>query len=324
MRISVGSEVRLIQATDMVLVPGFDGSRVGDDPTPERQVVDWLASLRVLKSVPFEYLVADHGLLTAESIRFFHLDRNWTDLLVEGALAAASFGTRDRSLLETNYGAIRDAVDSAERSQWLEVPYDGDAPNPSGFLLRSRAVSGWPGLEALGFRNDKRLSLLRMERLAPAVLLVIFDDVPDMVRIREPRQGIQFGVEGDGNGGFEVRLRKVRPDDTVVDAGTVNSPTMIPVPFREDAAGVINVEELAAAILAEDPGAGLGATLDSAEFAVQMLRYPAEQRFVDGEVPAPDIADDPRRRSVIDGSFSVALSTKYLEEFVVEWGDRRE
>ena len=33
-----------------------------------------------------------------------------------------------------------------------------------------------------------------MERLAPAVLLVLFDGIPAVVHIEEPRQGIQFGV----------------------------------------------------------------------------------------------------------------------------------
>ena len=78
----------------------------------------------------------------------------------------------------------------------------------SGFLLRSRAVSGWPGLHVRAYRDELgqaddatipesdpgRLKVLRMERLAPAVLLVLFDGVPAVVHIEEPRQGIQFGV----------------------------------------------------------------------------------------------------------------------------------
>ena len=40
---------------------------------------DWLAALRLGEGVPFQYLVLDDRLLPAESIRFFYLDRNWTD-----------------------------------------------------------------------------------------------------------------------------------------------------------------------------------------------------------------------------------------------------
>ena len=42
--------------------------------------------------------------------------------------------------------------------------------------------------------HPERLKLLRLERLAPAVLLVLFDGVPAVVHIEEPRQGVQFGV----------------------------------------------------------------------------------------------------------------------------------
>ena len=46
----------------------------------------FLARLRLLHGVPFCYLVPDAELLPPESIRFFYLDRAWTDALVQGAL----------------------------------------------------------------------------------------------------------------------------------------------------------------------------------------------------------------------------------------------
>ena len=43
--------------------------------------------------------------------------------------------------------------------------------------------------------DSDRLKVLRMERLAPAVLLVLFDGVPAVVHVEEPpRQGVQFGA----------------------------------------------------------------------------------------------------------------------------------
>ncbi len=53
---------------------------------------------------------------------------------------------------------------------------------------------------------------------------------------------------------------------------------------------MINVEDLAEAILLAEGSAGLGTTLDSAEFAVQMLRYPVVQRFADDGVPGDNNA----------------------------------
>ena len=41
------------------------------------------------------------------------------------------------------------------------------------------------------------MRLLRLERLAPAVLLCLFDGIPSVVHIEEPRQGVQFGFDAD-------------------------------------------------------------------------------------------------------------------------------
>src|SRR5262245_19805440 len=47
----------------------------------------WLGRLRLLKGVPFNYLIPDEGMLPPESIRFFYLDMNWVDALLDGAFS---------------------------------------------------------------------------------------------------------------------------------------------------------------------------------------------------------------------------------------------
>ena len=330
MRITISEEMVLHDAHPLLADrPGaFAWSAADPDPTPERQVVEWLAQLRLLRGIPFEYLIPDEGLLRPETMRFFHLDRNWTDVIVEGALSAGTFGTRDRTVIESRRDEIRAAVDDAERGQWLQEPVTGSAATPAGFLLRSRAVSGWPALEAVGFRNGKQLALLRMERLAPAVLLVIFDNIPDAVELREPRQGIQFGViSSSGGSGHEIPVRTVAADGTVAAVTTgANDPQTgkpeektVKVPFRRGAAGVINVEDLAEAILDAEGSAGLGTTLDSAEFAMQMLRYPVVQRFADTGVPEDNNAPKPWMTGVLEGSLQVVEATQHLKDLTVQW-----
>ena len=49
-----------------------------------------------------------------ESIRFFYVDRAWTDALVQGALSVGTVTTADRAQLEAVHQAIRDDVDDAE------------------------------------------------------------------------------------------------------------------------------------------------------------------------------------------------------------------
>jgi hypothetical protein len=139
---------------------------------------------------------------------------------------------------------------------------DGPAEVLTGFLLRSRAVSGWPGLHVRATRDGTRLQLLRMERLAPAVLLVLFDGVPDSVVIEEPRSGVQFGVKPSGtSGSFTVAPR---PSPTAPSPGGP-----VRVPFRANAPGVIHVIELAHRLQATGSG----------ELAIQLLQFPYQQGF---------------------------------------------
>ena len=57
-------------------------------------VVAWLTRLRLLEGVPFSYIVSSEEMLPNESIRFFHMDRNWLDALLDGALSTGILDTR--------------------------------------------------------------------------------------------------------------------------------------------------------------------------------------------------------------------------------------
>jgi hypothetical protein len=295
------------------------------DPGPRRVPRDlrmWLARLRLLEGVPFSYLVADSSLLPPESIRFFYVDRGWTDALVEGALSVGTVTTADRSALERIYGTVRTEVDEAERLVRLPGAEPGAAvptglAGPiTGFVLRSRLVSGWPALHVRGYAADnlradppvndddvgdehdvrlQKLSLLRLERLAPAVLLALFDGIPQVVHIEEPRAGIQFGVdETDVNGRAraQVLLRNATTGERL------DPPRTVRVPFRRGAPGVLHMRALAARMTAE-ASAELGPELDAAEFALQMLQFPFRAVFADRTLtgaPPPQTVDAFRPR----------------------------
>lgn len=262
----------------------------------------FLARLRLLHGVPFSYLVADARLLPLESIRFFYIDRAWTDALVQGMLSVGTITSVDRAQLEAAYPHIRDDVDEAERtirSPQGEERLEGAGGAITGFLMRSRAVSGWPNLHARAYSRDvvaddalttaaesdpNRLKVLRMERLAPAVLLVLFDGVPAVVHIEEPRQGIQFGVRLDPADPPESRRAKVKVRDNLTGDPVPPKTTFTPansvdVPFRPGAPGVIDIAELRKRLALKAPNSG--GTLESNEYALQMLRFPYRQVFGD-------------------------------------------
>lgn len=262
----------------------------------------FLARLRLLHGVPFSYLVPDAELLPVESIRFFYLDRAWTDALVQGALSVGTISSADRTQLEAVYPHIRAEVDEAERT--IRQPREEDllkagSGTVTGFLLRSRAVSGWPNLHVRAYSTDSlpdaeltdvaeshpaRMKVLRMERLAPAVMLVLFDGVPAVVHIEEPRQGIQFGARLDPEDPPNARRAKVKvrdcnTGDSVPPLDDFTAANSVEVPFRPGAPGVINIAALRDRLAAKAPNSG--GTLEPNEYALQMLRFPYRQVFGD-------------------------------------------
>jgi hypothetical protein len=276
MKLFLDATFAIQEAIDIAVAPTTPAEE--ETGLPEG-VEDVLAALRLLEGVPFQYLVPDDDLLPPESIRFFYLDRNWSDALVNGALAAGAFSTLDRAQLQARYAEIRGAVDVAERNRWAvrtDLPgFDGSAEVATGFLLRSRAVSGWPGLHVRAYQgaSDEPTRMLRIERLAPAVLLALIDGVPDRIVIEEPRQGIQFGVDADdaeGNGPFRANVRDPDTGEFVNETAKV--------PLRRGAPGVIDMEELRRRLVATGQ---VGGDLSSAEYALQMLQLPYQQWFGD-------------------------------------------
>lgn len=277
---------------------------------------NWLARLRLLYGVPFNYLVPDSRLLPLESARFFYIDRNFTDRLVDGALSVGKSTTREFAHAQQTHPALRLRVDDEElvlRSQLRQAAkglFQAErAADLTGLLLRSRTVSGWPGLEVKAYRGTGgttgkpvQLRLLRMDRLAPDVLLCIFHGVPTRVDVEEPREGIQFGVDlyqagTDGvprpdarvPSGFTVKLRKLHGDLAGRNVGATAAnlepaPQSIPVPVRRSHRRVVHVralrDQLAQALQAcGDADAHPGAALTSGELALQVFQPPFRQRF---------------------------------------------
>ena len=97
-----------------------DPSSLPPSPAKEKitiadELVEWIARLALLYPVPFQYLVPHTSLLPQESLRFFHLDDNWVNALVDGALSIAV-----RSVRTARFFARRFAVGVVENR--LPVP----------------------------------------------------------------------------------------------------------------------------------------------------------------------------------------------------------
>ncbi len=214
----------------------------------------FLAHLRLLVGVPFHYLVADPRLLPEGSIRFFYLDRSWTDRLVDGALAVGAIGTRELAHTQTHAAGVQQNADDSETlvrdlqrkriTDYVQVKRDAQRPRAeagtiTGLLLRSALVSGWPHLELRALRADQQLTTLRLERLSPGVLIALFDGVPDRVELEEPHHGVQFGIDG-GPGAYRVFLRRGNGEQVRVNDAPVN----VSVPMRAGGRNVVHISAL--------------------------------------------------------------------------------
>jgi hypothetical protein len=187
--------------------PGYQVAALSED------VLDWLADLLILRGVPLSYLVPHPDLLPPESIRFFHVDPNFTAHLIDGALTAADLGAFDRAFHRPIALALRKQAE--RRLAWRlfrnENPKFLALPQLSGLLFRSEIVRRWPGLSVTGYdkSNDlgSALQLARKDRLAAGLMIVLFAGVPRRVDIAEPFEGVRFGAELKLDGTWSIQKR---------------------------------------------------------------------------------------------------------------------
>jgi hypothetical protein len=138
--------------------------------------------------------------------------------------------------------------------------------------------------------HPDRVKVLRLERLAPAVLLALFDGVPAVVHLEEPRQGVQFGVLLKEAGDANTFSAGVTPRDALT-SQAVAGPD-VSVFFRTGSPGVLNLRRTAQEFI-NRPETHTGPALDGAEFALEMIRFPYRQVFGDpaggGAHPLKDV-----------------------------------
>ena len=163
------------------------------------------------------------------------------------------------------------------------------APTYSGFLLRSAAVADWPGLEVKGYADPQAttpaLPIVRLERLAPTILLALFAGLIQRVDLTEPGQHLHFGVVPLA-AGLTLALRSVEPASA--GAQLRNDPT-VTVSCRPDPdRTVLNVTATVAAVTqALTSNQQTVSSLTPSGLGLQLLQAPASQTFVTATAAAP-------------------------------------
>lgn len=180
-------------------------------------ITAWLGKLKLLYGVPINYLVPDEGMLPSESIRFFYLDANWIDALVDGAFSIG----RNLAVKEVTTSLKMDTAaapmvgnESEDSAAGLRAGFLGVSTPPvsfrtiSGFILRSSLVINYKGMGFNPYPKDGTpdqkdpakvvlLKILRMERLGPDsdTLICLVEGDIFRVDIHEAPEALHYGID---------------------------------------------------------------------------------------------------------------------------------
>lgn len=233
------------------------------------QIRDWFKNLSLLKGIPFNYLVPHENMLPPESIRFFKLDSQWINCLLDGAFSLGRAASHDHRVDKDNDHAPKTEPDH----------------NISGFILRSEVVAGWPeimvdaySVKAAGVENittDKKLSLLRKENLSKNVMICLFKGELGTLDLHQKPETLHFGLDlTEEEGVYYKQLRNKN--------GQQIAERVAAIPWKNKNLEVVNVngnQGLGSKIASHNTQTGFS-NITAAEFGLLMLEGVQNVRFI--------------------------------------------
>ncbi|UUN30921.1 hypothetical protein [Streptomyces sp. FIT100] len=144
----------------------------------------------MLALVPTWYLLPHaEAVLPPDSIRFFSIDQHWLSAFADGMLTIGAHTALDHALTPTVKEVIFTSVDPAPAC---------------GVLIRSRIIRSWPlnvydthDANGLGiFTVGGSAKLITHRQLGPETVLLIFNETPKSLTLREPPHALEFGCDG--------------------------------------------------------------------------------------------------------------------------------
>ena len=235
-------------------------------------------------------------------MRFFRIDPLWIKRLLEGACSVGRNSTEAElvdSILADEFFKIAvsgsakvrrrpseegDAANNAGDTKVSDLPLP-DAVFPlEGFLLRSPIVRGWQGLEMKAWKEgtDVPTPPLRIDRLAPDIMLCIFNGPLAKIEIRQPPEGMHFGADN-----YKKTILRDMKEAEPGAPFNLNDEEVVKDLLRDENSRVVNVEKLADSLRGllnkHDLRTTKAEPLTSAEFGVQMTRSPGRVTITVGK-----------------------------------------
>jgi hypothetical protein len=187
-------------------------------------MLTWLLNRMYLDGVPAHYLITDPSHLEPESLRFFYINPNWVDALINSALSLGNHMGKDEDRV-----CIKKALNKYITNTPKHLKFQPQIPT-YGFYLRSDLVSMFPDLRVTTLPDRPQLPpgikdrapLLRHEIVADGVMLGLLDRVPDskqfqgLVLTQPPHQQRFAVAPGLDTARIEIPIRR----QYTVDAAT--------------------------------------------------------------------------------------------------------
>lgn len=247
-------------------------------PEEEKKIISWLSKLKLLYGIPFEYLVIDEGMLPVESIKFFYLDRNWVTALVDGAysIGRATEGDEAHDTIFSSKVDLHSHISShrLRGNAFGKESVNNPTPLITGFLLRSSAVTQWPGLEVNGYEdspatdNSNELTILRMDHISPDIILCLFAGVVNYLRIHAPPEALHFGFNSDHKAGEDYKKSLRNENGEPFSGGPIDINNDCYRNQNKEKSGILRIASLANKI---QQSLKMEKQITSAGFALQMV-----------------------------------------------------
>ncbi|MGO4291856.1 hypothetical protein [Chitinophaga sp. RAB17] len=252
----------------------------------------WLAKLALLEGVPFNHLVPDQRMLPVESVRFFFIDDNWIEMLLQGAFSAGIFSKTDQQIHQWLAPILLTRIKqkaAKRRKELLKVKTEEDvspALPVAGMILRSALLTSWPSIQVEATKKEEQVDIARMENLAANMLLLLWKDIPDQVTISQPDQGLSYGVEDE----WKIALRSL-------DSSNLGAPLQLPLfpetgdlrqfmrPVTNDIGKLVlnlvpqNEDDHSCLIPALTTALSQTTSLTSSQFTIEMVKTPEQIVF---------------------------------------------
>ncbi|MCJ1434527.1 hypothetical protein MMC27_003896 [Xylographa pallens] len=192
--------------------------------------VDWVLVLRwvldrlFFDSIPAHYLLTDASHLPPESLKFFRIDTEWTDAMIDGAL---SLGNHFYQQSDPDRDAIKAAIDRYKTTPNSVLKYLPPLPK-YGCFIRSALITKFPdiivGIEPPPALTDAPI-LLRHQILDDGTMLCLFSELPSstgwktLTFTQPPHQ--QTFIAADHITGPTPQILKTAVGTTTIPANTI-------------------------------------------------------------------------------------------------------